>query len=103
MSAHTQRPPLRNTFLALRNYNYRLFFFGQLVSLIGTWMQSTALAWLVLQRTNSPLALGTVYTAQFMPVLLLSLFGGVFADRFPKHRLVIVMQTVLAIQAVALA
>ncbi|HEY7295896.1 MAG TPA: MFS transporter [Dehalococcoidia bacterium] len=97
------RPPLRHTFLSLRNYNYRLFFFGQMVSLIGTWMQSTALAWLVLQQTNSPLALGTVYTAQFLPVLLLSLFGGVFADRFAKHRLVIALQSVLALQAVALA
>jgi MFS family permease len=103
VAVKVERPPLRAMFMSLRNYNFRLFFFGQMVSLIGTWMQSTALAWLVLEKTNSPLALGTVYTAQFLPVLLLSLFGGVIADRFSKHRLVVILQSVLALQAVALA
>ncbi len=97
------RPPLRATFASLRVRNYRLYFFGQLVSQVGTWMQSTALAWFVLQRTHSPLALGTVSTFQFTPVLLLSLFGGVIADRLPKRRLLVGTQAVMAIQAVVLA
>jgi hypothetical protein len=52
------RPPFRQTFRALHNPNYRLFWFGQIVSLTGTWMQNTAIAWLVLRLTNSPFALG---------------------------------------------
>jgi MFS family permease len=103
MNARTQRPPLRATFASLRVRNYRLYFSGQLISSIGTWMQSTALSWFVLSRTHSPLALGTVSTFQFLPVLLFALFGGVIADRFPKQRLLLGTQTTLAIQAVVLA
>lgn len=67
--------------------------------MVGTWMQRVAQAWLVLQLTGSPLALGIATACQTAPVLLFSLFGGVVADRVPKHRLLIVTQTVMLIQA----
>jgi MFS family permease len=97
------RPPLTQTFKAFRNPNYRLFWGGQFVSQIGTWMESTGLAWLVLGLTGSALALGTVTMVQFTPILLFSLFGGVIADRMPKHRLLVITQVVLMIQASFLA
>ena len=103
MSVQSTRPPLRATFASLRVRNYRLYFSGQMISQIGTWMQSTALSWFVLQRTHSALALGTVSTFQFLPVLVFSLFGGVIADRFPKQKLLIGTQSLLAIQAFILA
>ena len=78
---------------ALRYRNYRLFFSGQLVSLIGTWMQSVAQGWLVLQLTGDPIYLGLVAVAQFTPVLILGLFGGVLADVLPKRQTLIVTQT----------
>ena len=86
-------------FSSLRIYNYRVYFLGQLVSLIGTWMQTTAQAWLVLRLTGSPLALGTVTTLQFLPITLLTLFGGAAADRFPKRRALIVLQSLSMVQA----
>src|SRR5258708_1030756 len=76
---------LLRAFIALRHRNFRLFWFGQLISLIGTWMQSTAQAWLVLELTRSAWWLGVVGALQFLPVLLLALFGGVLADRLPKR------------------
>ncbi|HMO56163.1 MAG TPA: MFS transporter [Roseiflexaceae bacterium] len=79
-------------FQALRERNYRLYWLGQLVSMTGSWMQTTAQAWLVLQLTNSAFAIGLVATLQFLPVLLLSLVGGVIADRVPRFRLILVMQ-----------
>jgi MFS family permease len=90
----TQKPRLFNIsanhgFRALRARNYRLYWMGQLVSLTGTWMQTTAQAWLVLQLTGSPLALGTVTALQFVPVMLLSLWTGVLADRINRYRLVL--------------
>lgn len=96
-------PPARLThgFRALRVRNYRLFWIGQLISLIGTWMQGTAQAWLVLQLTNSPLALGVVTTFQTLPIMALALFGGAIADRLPKYRLVLATQTVALVQAAA--
>src|ERR671914_525761 len=102
-AAPTARPPLTATFRALRTRNYRLFWFGQVVSQMGTWMQRVAQAWLVLQLTDSPLALGTIATVQFSPVLAFSLFGGVLADWMPKRRLLIVTQAVMAVQALAFA
>jgi len=87
-------------FQALQVRNFRLFWFGQLISLTGTWMQTTAQAWLVLKLTNdSPLALGTVITLQFLPVMLFALYGGVLADRLPKRRTLVITQTLLMIQA----
>jgi MFS family permease len=90
---------MAQTFRALRNPNYRLFWCGQVVSMVGTWMQRVAQAWLVLKLTDSPLALGIATACQTAPVLVLSLFGGVVADRVPKHRLLVVTQTVMLVQA----
>jgi MFS family permease len=87
-------------FESLRVRNFRLFWFGQLISVTGTWMQTTAQAWLVLKLTDdSPLALGTVITLQFLPVMLFALYGGVLADRLPKRRTLVITQTLLMIQA----
>lgn len=87
-------------FQSLRIRNFRLFWTGQIISVTGTWMQTTAQAWLVLKLTDdSPFALGTVITLQFLPVMLLALFGGVLADRLPKRRTLVVTQTLLMIQA----
>ena len=68
-----------------RHRNFRLFYFGQLVSLAGNWMQAVAQDWLVLQLTNDPVALGVVSAAQFVPVMVLGLFGGLAADVLPKR------------------
>ena len=97
------RPPLKQTFRALRNPNYRLFWFGQVVSMVGTWMQRIGQAWLVLRLTDSPLALGVVTACQTLPVLLLALFGGVIADRMPKRRVLVITQGVMLAQASLLA
>jgi MFS family permease len=90
---------LLRTFIALRHRNYRLFWFGQLISLIGTWMQSIGQAWLVLELTHSAWLLGIVGALQFLPVMLLSLFGGVLADRFPKRRVLLFTQSFAMLQA----
>ena len=94
---------LAATFRSLRNYNYRLFFFGQMISLTGTWTQTIGQAWLVLDLTHSPFALGTVTMLQFLPVSLLVLVGGVFADKVPKRRLLVFTQTAAMTQAFVLA
>lgn len=91
------------TFQALRHRNYRLFWFGQLISLIGTWMQSTAQQWLVYRLTNSPLGLGAVSFAAFLPMLILSLPAGVLVDRVDKRRLIVGTQTWFLILAAVLA
>ena len=89
---------------ALGYRNYRLFFLGQLVSLIGTWMQTVGQQWLVIDRlTPSPFLLGLVAAAQFLPVLVLSLAAGAMADWVPKRRLVIVTQSTLMVLALILA
>src|SRR5947209_2446365 len=90
------------TFAALRHRNFRLFWFGQLISLIGTWMQTTGQSWLVLQLTKDAWALGVVGALQFLPVMLLSLFGGVVADRVPKRKMLLFTQSFAAIQAAIL-
>jgi MFS family permease len=76
-------------FSALRYRNYRLFWFGQLISVTGTFMQSTAQQWLVLTLTSNPLALGIVGALQFGPLLLLAPFGGAIADRWPRRNVLI--------------
>jgi MFS family permease len=86
-------------FSALAIRNYRLFWFGQLISLTGTWMQRTAQDWLVIQLTHSPFDLGLVTAFQFLPITLLTLVGGVFIDRWPKHRLLLITQIALLLQA----
>ncbi|HEU5193321.1 MAG TPA: MFS transporter [Methylomirabilota bacterium] len=88
---------------AFANRDFRLFWGGQLVSLIGTWMQSVAQSWLVLELTSSPFLLGLVGTLQFAPVLFFSFFAGALADRQPKRRLIIVTQSLMCVQALVLA
>ena len=88
---------------AFRHRDFRLFFAGQLISLVGTWMQSVAQSWLVLELTNSPFRLGLVSALQFAPMLVLAFFAGALADRLRKRRLLLVSQSVLFIQALALA
>lgn len=87
---------------AFRYRNYRLFFAGQAVSLVGTWMQQVAQGWLVLQLTHDPLWLGLVAAAQFGPVIAFGLFGGVIADQLPKRRTLIVTQAIAMVLAFAL-
>ena len=87
-------------FISLKVRNFRLFWTGQVISVIGTWMQTTAQAWIVLKLTSdSPFALGLVITLQFLPVMLFALFGGVLADRLPKRSALVVTQTLLMLQA----
>ena len=88
---------------AFAHRDFRLFFAGQLVSLVGTWMQSVAQSWLVLELTNSPFRLGLVGTLQFAPVLVLSFFAGAMADRLPKRRLLVATQSVMCALALVLA
>ena len=80
-------------FRALRSRNYRLFFSGQMISLVGTWMQSVAQAWLVYRLTGSSLLLGLVGFAGQIPVFLLASIGGMVADRRSRYRIVIATQT----------
>ena len=88
---------------ALRHRNFRLFWFGQLISLIGTWMQALAQAWLILTLTHDPFWLGVVAAAQFLPVLILGLFGGVIADVLPKRTTLIGTQVASMLLAFVLA
>ncbi len=92
----------RQTFASLSNPNYRTYFSGQAVSLIGTWMQSIAQSWLVLELTGSGTALGLVVALQTLPILLLGPYGGVVADRVDKRRLMIGLQTMMGVLALVL-
>ena len=87
---------------ALNHRDFRIVFAGQSVALVGMWMQQVAQAWLVLQLTNSPLKLGLIGTLNFAPALLLSLVAGAVADRVPKRRLLVITQSVMAVQALTL-
>jgi len=93
----------RYGFGALAHRNFRLFLFGQTVSLTGTWMQSIAQGWLVLQLTNSPFYVGLVSALGSLGVLLFTLYAGVIADRTDKRRTVVITQTLQMLQAFALA
>ena len=90
------------TFAALRTPNYRRYFTGQAISMVGTWMQSVGQSWLVLELTHSGTALGLVAAAQFLPVLLLAPYGGLLADRADKRHLLMGTQTVLGLLALTL-
>jgi MFS family permease len=92
----------RVTFAALSVPNYRRYYSGQAISLIGTWMQMTAQAWLVLSLTHSSTMLGIIVALQTLPVLLLGPYGGVVADRVDKRRLTIALQTAMGVQALIL-
>ena len=82
--------------------NYRLFFGGQAISLVGTWMQQVAQGWLVLTLTGDPFWLGVVATAQFLPVMILGLFAGILADVLPKRQTLIAVQTTMMVLAIIL-
>jgi len=95
---------LRGTFESMRIRNFRLFFTGQLISQGGTWMQTIALAWVVLHLShNSGFAIGLVIALQFIPTLLFGVWGGVIADRFDKRNVLLVTQAAMAVVAVLLA
>src|SRR5580704_9535344 len=103
----TETPPLPPTALSLlrafRHRNYRLFFFGQLVSLMGTWMQSVAQGWLVYSMTHSPFLLGLVSFCAQVPVFFVAPFGGTISDRVDRRRMLIVTQGLSMLQAAILA
>jgi MFS family permease len=93
----------RRTFASLRHRNYRLFFTGQIVSITGTWMQNVAMAWLVLDLTGSPVAVGVLALCQFLPFTVFGLFAGVITDRLDPRRLVIATQAAAMAVASVLA
>jgi MFS family permease len=93
----------RPAFGALRHRNFRLFLIGQFVSLSGTWMQTVAQGWLVLQLTQSAFQVGLVTTISTLPVLLFTLYGGVVADRVNKRRFLLFLQAMMLVEALVLA
>jgi MFS family permease len=108
ISGRPRRTPVggvtwRHTFRALRHRNYRLFFWGQLVSLIGTWMQQTAMSWFVYDITNSKLLLGAVAAVGSAPMMLFSIWGGALADLYPKRSILLATQTAQMLCAFLLA
>ncbi|MFI5303856.1 MAG: MFS transporter [Nitrospiria bacterium] len=94
---------LQSTFKSLEHRNFRLFFLGQAVSLTGTWVQNIAQSWLVYQITGSPFLLGLAGFMGQIPVFLLGLFGGVVADHYNRHRIILITQTLAMLQAFLLA
>jgi MFS family permease len=88
---------------AMRHRNYRLFFAGQGLSLVGTWMMTVAQSWLILQLTGDPLLLGVVAAVQWLPVLVLGLFGGLIADALPKRRTMLGTQGFAALLSLTMA
>ena len=100
--ATRQSGRFESTFRAFRNRNYRLYYTGQAISLSGTWMQAIAQAWLVLEITDSKIALGTVTMLQFLPITIFVLFAGVIADRVPKRGFIFFTQGLAMAQAIAL-
>lgn len=93
---------VRRTFNSFAVYNFRLYFLGQGISLSGTWMQTIAQSWLVLELTHSGTQLGLVTAAQFLPILLFGVWGGVIADRFNKRKILYVTQSAYGILALIL-
>src|SRR5262249_18194820 len=108
LSGRQRRMPVggitwRHTFRALRHPNYRLFFWGQLVSLTGTWMQQTAMSWFVYQITNSKFLLGFVSAVGSAPMVLSSIWGGALADLYPKRSILVATQSAQMMCAFLLA
>jgi MFS family permease len=99
--AETPTPARPGTFVSLRTRNYRLFFTGQLVSTIGTWMQTVAQSFLVLQLNPSGTVLGLTIAARFAPMFLLGPWGGLVADRLDKRRLLLITQALSGLLALA--
>jgi len=95
-------PILQRVFSSLKHKEFRYFWFGQCISLIGTWMQRTAQVWLVYTMTNSPFLVGMVGVCQFTPILLFTLFAGALVDRFSKRNILLMTQSALMIQAIVL-
>jgi len=102
-SESPQRTTLAARFSALGHRNFRLFWTGQLISLVGTWMQSVAQGWLMHRITHSAFWLGLLGFTQFFPVMLFSLWAGVIADRVNRRRLLLWTQSLFLLQAAALA
>jgi MFS family permease len=98
-----EKTGLHSLIRALRHRNFRLFFIGQSISLVGTWMQRIALGWLIYRLTNSEFLLGLVGFVGQAPTLLLGPFAGVLADRWNRHRLIVATQVVAMLQALVLA
>jgi MFS family permease len=94
---------MQGTFAALKHKNYQLWFYGQMVSLMGTWMQSTAQGYLIYQLTGSPVYLGLVGFAAGVPTWLFTLFGGVVADRISRRTLMVITQSTMLVLAFILA
>ena len=108
LSGRQRRMPVggitwRHTFRALRHRNYQLFFWGQLVSLIGTWMQQTAMSWFVYEITNSKFLLGLVSAVGSAPMALSSIWGGSLADLYPKRSILVATQSAQMLCAFFLA
>lgn len=101
--ATSPRAPLKGTFAALKYPNYRLWFAGQVVSLMGTWMQTTAQGYLIYELTQSPAYLGYVGFAAGLPAWIFTLYGGVVADRMSRRTLLVVTQTSMMMLAFILA
>ncbi|MDO7744794.1 MAG: MFS transporter, partial [Pedobacter sp.] len=92
-----------NLFRSLKSRNFKLFFYGQTISLIGTWMQKTAVSWLVYQLTGSAVLLGVVGFVSLIPSLFLSPYAGSLVDRHNRYHILVITQIVSMIQAGALA
>jgi MFS family permease len=92
----------RSIFAATQHRDFRLFLIGQFISLCGTWIQTVAQGWLVLQLTNSAFAVGLVTALGALPILLLTLYGGVLADRVNKRKAVLLLQSLMVIDGLAL-
>lgn len=103
IASFRQRFSLSHTFTALRSRNYRLWFFGQMISLFGTWMQSTTQAFLIFELTRSPVYLGYVAFSSGVPTWLFMLYAGVVADRMKRRNLLLITQTGMMILAFFLA
>ena len=87
---------------ALRHRNYRLYFVGQVISTVGTWMQSVAMPWLALTLTHDAFHVGLVIATQFAPMLVAGQFGGLLADRFPKRRILVASQLAFIVPALVM-
>ncbi len=102
-SPYVAIPRVPHTFRALRHRNFRLFITGQVISLVGTWMQTAAQSWLVYRLTHSELLLGTTWFCSQIAVFALGPLGGLAADRFSRQKIVIVTQALSMLQAFALS
>lgn len=105
MDNTSEKPRLswQATFAALKHHNYRLWFFGQIISLFGSWMQMTAQGFFIFELTHSPAFLGYVGFANGIPTWLFMVYGGVIADRFSRRKIMMVTQTIMMLLAFVLA